>query len=405
MQGRIQKVASPRQQQLVSTLQKVGFQGKGLKTAYAIAMRESGGNPEAFNPDRTTGDQSYGLFQINMLGDMGPARRRQFGISGNEQLLDPLTNARAAYKMSRGGKDFGAWGLGPNAYRAGAGFDTIEKFYRTFPGTTLKGDKSPVVPRMAAQGAANAVVNAREPVSTDDVGSYFANVSGLQANQQQITDEAAMHLQQLRRVNQAIQASAPSETTRSLLGRLGETGAKVAPRLGQDLSLPDIPSVVYRPRTPHPADEARVNQQFMGSLIPPISSKTGNVPGVDDPTTSKQMQKVLAIAHDQIGTPYVWGAEDPKHGFDCSGLIEYCYEQAGIPTPGRLTTQSALTLGKSVKNQKYLPGDMLITNGGKHMVMYVGKGKVIAAPHTGEVVQYQPVSRFKGDIVDVRRFH
>jgi len=37
------------------------------------------------------------------------------------------------------------------------------------------------------------------------------------------------------------------------------------------------------------------------------------------------------------------------------------------------------------------------------MVMYVGNGKVIAAPHTGELVQYQDVSRFAGDIVDVRR--
>jgi cell wall-associated NlpC family hydrolase len=115
------------------------------------------------------------------------------------------------------------------------------------------------------------------------------------------------------------------------------------------------------------------------------------------------MQRVLAIAHDQIGTPYVWGKSSPKEGFDCSGLIEYAYEKAGIPTPGRLTTYSMAKLGKSVKGQQYRPGDWVLSNHGEHVTMYVGKGKVIAAPHTGEVVQYQDLKNIKG-IVDVRRF-
>ena len=114
--------------------------------------------------------------------------------------------------------------------------------------------------------------------------------------------------------------------------------------------------------------------------------------------------KVLAFAHKQIGTPYVWGGESrAEGGFDCSGLIDAAFRAAGIDLPGRLTTTSALKLGHSVKGGKYQAGDMVIVNGGKHMVMYVGGGKVIAAPHTGAVVQYQPLSRFRGSIVDVRR--
>lgn len=116
------------------------------------------------------------------------------------------------------------------------------------------------------------------------------------------------------------------------------------------------------------------------------------------------VNRVLYIAQKQIGKPYVWGAESPAEGgFDCSGLIDYAYRQAGIDLPGRLTTYSAMNIGKSVKGKTLLPGDMIITNGGKHMVMYTGNGQVIAAPHRGEVVQYQPLSRFDGDIVDVRR--
>lgn len=102
---------------LVSALQKAGFKGEALKTAWAIGQRESSGRFTAHNPNRATGDDSYGPFQINMLGAMGPSRRKMFGISKNEDLYDPLVSARAMYQMSKGGKDFGAWGIGPNAYR------------------------------------------------------------------------------------------------------------------------------------------------------------------------------------------------------------------------------------------------------------------------------------------------
>jgi hypothetical protein len=102
---------------IAAVLTQAGFSGEGLRTAYAIVKRESGGKPTALNDDPSTGDLSYGLFQINMLGRMGPARRAQFGIKTNQALLDPLTNAKAAFQMSKGGTDFGPWGLGPNAYR------------------------------------------------------------------------------------------------------------------------------------------------------------------------------------------------------------------------------------------------------------------------------------------------
>jgi hypothetical protein len=102
---------------IAAVLTQAGFSGEGLRTAYAIVKRESGGDPTQLNNNPSTGDLSYGLFQINMLGGMGPSRRAQFGLKSNVALFDPLTNARAAFQMSKGGTDFGAWGLGPNAYR------------------------------------------------------------------------------------------------------------------------------------------------------------------------------------------------------------------------------------------------------------------------------------------------
>jgi hypothetical protein len=103
---------------LMSILRQAGFTGNGLKMAYAIAMAESGGSAKAHNGNASTGDNSYGLFQINMLGAMGPERRKQYGLSSNDDLYDPLTNAKIAYKMSKGGTSWGPWSTyGSGAYK------------------------------------------------------------------------------------------------------------------------------------------------------------------------------------------------------------------------------------------------------------------------------------------------
>lgn len=94
---------------LLDLLYQAGFRGQGLNIAYAVAMAESSGNARAHNPNAATGDNSYGLFQINMLGGMGPARRQAYGLSSNDDLFDPLTNAKVAYKMSRGGTKWTDW--------------------------------------------------------------------------------------------------------------------------------------------------------------------------------------------------------------------------------------------------------------------------------------------------------
>lgn len=113
--------------QLSELLYAVGFRGQAHKVAFGIAMRESNARPLALNKSHRTGDSSYGIFQINMYGDLGPDRREKFGLTSNTQLLDPVLNIQVAYLMSKGGKDFGAWGIGPNAYREGAGMATLKR--------------------------------------------------------------------------------------------------------------------------------------------------------------------------------------------------------------------------------------------------------------------------------------
>lgn len=105
--------------ELKELLYLTGFRGKSLELAWGIVMRESRGGPTAHNGNSNTGDNSYGLFQINMIGGLGADRRDKFGLKTNEELFDPVTNARIAFHMSGGGDDFGAWGVGPNAYNGG----------------------------------------------------------------------------------------------------------------------------------------------------------------------------------------------------------------------------------------------------------------------------------------------
>lgn len=95
--------------ELISVLREAGFSGYGLKMAWAVVQKESTARPFAHNDNAATGDNSYGLFQINMRGSMGPDRREKYGLDSNNDLFDPLTNAEVAFKMSNGGEAWGAW--------------------------------------------------------------------------------------------------------------------------------------------------------------------------------------------------------------------------------------------------------------------------------------------------------
>ena len=95
--------------ELKQLLSAVGFTGKALRTAWAIAKRESTGRPMAYNGNRKTGDSSYGIFQINMLGNLGVARKEKFNLRSNVLLFDPVINAEITYYMTNGGKDWSAW--------------------------------------------------------------------------------------------------------------------------------------------------------------------------------------------------------------------------------------------------------------------------------------------------------
>ncbi len=110
--------------QLVELLKAVGFKGQALKTAWAVAKAESNGRPFAFNGNTKTGDSSYGIFQVNMLGGLGPDRRNKYDLGFNAYLFNPVKNAEIVYRMTKGGIDWSSW----SSYNKGVHYKWLNKF-------------------------------------------------------------------------------------------------------------------------------------------------------------------------------------------------------------------------------------------------------------------------------------
>lgn len=95
------------QSQIYSLARNAGLPDAKARIAAAIAMAESGGRETVVVDD--SDDLSYGLWQINMKDSLGPARRAQFGLKSNTDLLNPATNARVMSEISKNGQNFNAW--------------------------------------------------------------------------------------------------------------------------------------------------------------------------------------------------------------------------------------------------------------------------------------------------------
>lgn len=97
----------------------------------------------------------------------------------------------------------------------------------------------------------------------------------------------------------------------------------------------------------------------------------------------------VAAARSALGRPYVWGATGPN-GFDCSGLMQWAYAQAGVGLPR--TSQEQRFAGRQVPLSQAKPGDLVVyRSDASHVGMYVGGGRVIHAPYPGAVVRYDSV--------------
>lgn len=121
------------------------------------------------------------------------------------------------------------------------------------------------------------------------------------------------------------------------------------------------------------------------------SGVVGNTPGNGSKNVGANAASVIKAAETQLGVPYVWGGETPGKGMDCSGLTQWAYSQAGVKIPRVAADQQKA--GTKVATNATQPGDLLfVGDPAHHVVMSIGGGKVIEAPHTGEDVRIRNFS-------------
>jgi cell wall-associated NlpC family hydrolase len=219
---------------------------------------------------------------------------------------------------------------------------------------------------------------------------------------------------------------------------VGQTYASLGGNPTLDATRFDLPDASPAPRelsaAPAPLDRgAIIRQAFLGQLQgkqfslldlmrqlreqrtaaarQPAAPAVGQAAAptvASDSQTSPAASPVVSTALTQIGKPYVWGAESPKQGFDCSGLLYWAYGKRGVDIPR--TSQEQWKAGTPVPKNQLRPGDAVFwkgytggVGGPGHVGMYVGNGQVLVAPQTGETVHTEDLSRHSG-YMGARRF-
>ncbi|KAB2372726.1 NlpC/P60 family protein [Actinomadura montaniterrae] len=132
-------------------------------------------------------------------------------------------------------------------------------------------------------------------------------------------------------------------------------------------------------------------------------SRPGSIPSIGSGGASAKAMGAVRAALSQLGVPYSWGggtASGPSYGtaqgagikgFDCSGLTLYAYAQVGIGL-GHYTG-SQYSAGTHVSQSQLKPGDLVFFYSDlHHMGMYIGGGKMVHAPQTGDVVKIAPIA-------------
>ena len=111
-------------------------------------------------------------------------------------------------------------------------------------------------------------------------------------------------------------------------------------------------------------------------------------------------QRAVRIAATEIGVRYRYGGSSPS-GFDCSGLVAYVFGRLGIRLPHNAAAQ--YSYGRAVDRSHLEPGDLIFFNGLGHVGLYIGHGRIIHAPQTGERVEIQRLTSRDMGIEGARR--
>ncbi|MFF4953514.1 NlpC/P60 family protein [Streptomyces chattanoogensis] len=137
------------------------------------------------------------------------------------------------------------------------------------------------------------------------------------------------------------------------------------------------------PRDVRAAYDRAARSDGRDGMLPDLADLSGILP------VPGRAAAAVAAARAAVGAPYAWGSTGPS-SFDCSGLTQWAYGQAGVWIPR--TSQGQRGAGRQVPLSEAQPGDLVIyRSDASHVGMYVGNGQVVHAPYPGARVRYDPV--------------
>ena len=194
------------------------------------------------------------------------------------------------------------------------------------------------------------------------------------------------------------QKRAEVTTRRQMDEKLQLSQSKLAERQSTLAGLnTQIAGVIEQERQRQVAEQKALRAELFAKLG--ISNPyDGPLPQTDDDV----LNQVIQTAATYMGIPYVWAGDRPSTGFDCSGFTRYVFAQHGIDLPHFSGYQAAM--GVAVDLQNIQPGDLVaFGNPVYHVGLYIGDGKFIQAPHTGDVVKISALSE-RTDLSAIRRF-
>ena len=135
---------------------------------------------------------------------------------------------------------------------------------------------------------------------------------------------------------------------------------------------------------------------------PKPDRKPDRKPNPSPPPAGPGHPEVVPIALRYLGVPYRWGGASPS-GFDCSGFTMYVYGKIGISLPHLVSWQ--YRYGRQVSRSHLAAGDLVFFNGLGHVGIYIGGGRFVHSPHTGDVVKISSIheSWYRSSWVGARR--
>jgi cell wall-associated NlpC family hydrolase len=111
-------------------------------------------------------------------------------------------------------------------------------------------------------------------------------------------------------------------------------------------------------------------------------------------------ERAARLARRYVGVPYARGGASP-HGFDCSGLVMYVYGRLGVSLPHHAASQ--YSYGRKVSRWGLKPGDLVFFSGLGHVGLFIGNGRFIDAPQSGETVRVTSLASRSSSYVGARR--